>query len=126
MEIYTFLLANDNPACRQHLRRLVEAQPGWVVVAEAGDGAEAVRLAADCAPDVVLIDAMMPGMDGIEATWHIKTAAPQTRVIVLSGYPDEEFRRASLRAGADHYLREEDLNAESLTQRIATLFPQDH
>ncbi|MDW8325349.1 MAG: response regulator transcription factor [Anaerolineales bacterium] len=65
MEIYTFLLANDNPACRQHLRRLVEAQPGWVVVAEAGDGAEAVRLAADCQPEHSTIAAManLPGGD---------------------------------------------------------------
>lgn len=115
--------ALQNPVEGLAARRLIEAQPGWFVVAEAGDGAAAVRLAAERAPDVALIDAVMPVMDGIEATRRIKTAAPRTRVIVLSGYPDEEFHRASLRAGADYYLRKEDLNTESLTHLIATLFP---
>ncbi len=118
------LIADDNATYRQILRQMIEAHPGWSVVAEAGDGAEAVRLATECSPEIVLVDVNMPVMDGIEATRRIKIVVPQTRVIAFSGYPDEEFRRASLQAGADYYLHKEDLNAESLTQLIATLFPQ--
>ncbi len=124
MKVPGFLLADDNVAYRQILHQMIEARPDWKIIAEAGDGAEAVRLAAECAPEVALMDVVMPVMDGIEATRRIKTAAPRTRVIVFSGYPDEEFRRASLRAGADYYLRKENLDAESLTHLIATLFPQ--
>lgn len=123
MKPLAFLLADDSASYRHTLRQLIQSRPHWSVVAEAGDGAETVRLAAECAPDVVLMDIHMPVMNGIEATRRIKGAAPRTRVIAFSGYPDEEFHRASLQAGADHFLRKEDLSAESLARLIAALFP---
>jgi two-component system nitrate/nitrite response regulator NarL len=82
---------------------------------------EAVKLAFRLAPDVVFMDVTLPLMNGIEATRRIKMQG--TRVLVFSGYDDEEFRQESLLAGADYYLRKEDLDAEILKQLIARLFP---
>ena len=120
-----FLLADDSAAYRQTLRQIIKSRSSWSVAAEAGDGAEAVRLAPECAPDVVLMDIHMPVMNGIEATSRIKRAMPGMRVIVFTGYDSEEFHRASLQAGADHYLRKEDLSAQSLAQLITTFLSQN-
>ncbi|MGH3288442.1 MAG: response regulator, partial [Streptosporangiaceae bacterium] len=78
------ILADDQPLIRAGLRRLLDQTPDIDVAAEAGTGAEAVRLARDTGPDVVLMDIRMPGMDGIEATAMITAAATHTRVLVLT------------------------------------------
>lgn len=117
-----FLIADDNAAYCAVLCQMIESRPDWSVVAEANDGAQAVRLAAQFAPDVVLIDVNMPVMNGIVAIQRIKHVVPWARAIAFSGYDDEEFHEASLRAGADCYLRKEDLDLENLSRLIATFF----
>ncbi|SEG87529.1 DNA-binding response regulator, NarL/FixJ family, contains REC and HTH domains [Thermomonospora echinospora] len=98
------VLADDQPLVRAGLRVLMADAPGLEVVGEAGTGAEAVRLAADVRPDVVLMDLRMPGMDGIEAT-RVITAGPGTaRVLVLTTFDDDDHVYGSLRAGASGFL----------------------
>jgi two-component system, NarL family, response regulator NreC len=98
------LLADDHILMRQGLRRVVEEQPDWEVVAEVEDGAEAVRLAADTNPDVAILDITMPRLGGIEATRQIGRRAPDVRVLILSMYSDEVYVRQALQAGAIGYL----------------------
>jgi DNA-binding NarL/FixJ family response regulator len=123
--IITFLIVDDSVSYRTLLRQLVQAQGNWSVVGEAADGVEAVKLALRFAPDVVLMDVTLPLMNGIEATRRIKHAAQKTHILVLSGYDEEEFRRESLLAGADYYLRKEDLDVELIKQLVAALFPSE-
>jgi len=76
----SILLVDDHEVVRQGLRAYLSAQPGFDVVGEAGAGEEAVQLASELAPDVALMDLVMPGMDGVEATRKIKRASPHTQV----------------------------------------------
>ncbi|MEV0321905.1 response regulator [Streptomyces sp. NPDC050658] len=100
------VLADDQPLVRAGLRVLMADSPGLDVVGEAGDGAEAVRLAAELSPDVVVMDIRMPGMDGIEATRLIteSEAAEATRVLVLTTFDDDDYVYGALRAGASGFL----------------------
>lgn len=103
----TVLLVDDHAMVRQGVRAFLETQPGIVVVAEAGGGEEAVRLAAEHAPDVALMDLIMPGMDGVEATRRLTTQSPRTSVIVLTSYHDDEHIFPAIRAGALSYVLKE-------------------
>ena len=96
------LVADDQRPTRRGLRALLNLLPGVLWVGEAVDGREAVRLARDRRPDIVVMDARMPLMDGIEATHQIKAVRPQVKVIVLSMYA--EYRAEALAAGADIFL----------------------
>jgi DNA-binding NarL/FixJ family response regulator len=98
------LIADDHTLVRQGLRRILEAQPGWEVVAETGDGREAVRLAAELRPDVVLLDIAMPHLNGVEAMQQIERRVPGVRVLILSMYADEAYVTRAIRAGASGYL----------------------
>ncbi len=98
------LLADDHGIVRKGLRFLLERQPGMEVVGEASEGREAVRLAAELAPDVVIMDVAMPELNGIEATAKIIKHNPKTRVIMLSMYSDEAYLVRALSAGAKGYL----------------------
>ncbi len=98
------LIADDHTLVRQGLRRILEGQPGWEVVAETGDGREAVRLAAELKPDVVLLDIAMPHLNGVEAMQQIERRVPGVRVLVLSMYSDEAYVTRAIRAGASGYL----------------------
>lgn len=98
------LLADDHAVVRKGIREFLEEDPEIVVVAEASDGAEAVRLAAEQAPDVALLDIQMPRLTGIEATRQIKAALPAVRILILTAYEDDPYVFALLRAGADSYL----------------------
>jgi two-component system, NarL family, response regulator DegU len=97
------LLVDDHKLLRQGLRRAVE-EAGFDVVGEAGDGEEAVRLAAALRPDLVLMDVTMPVLDGIEATRRLRLAAPDARVVILTMHGEEETIDQALRAGAVAYL----------------------
>lgn len=121
--IITFLLVDDTVSYRAILRQFVQTQPHWSIIGEASDGVEAVQLASDHRPDVVFMDVMLPRMNGIEATRRIKQLLQHTRILVFSGYDEDEFRQESLIAGADYYLRKEDLDPEFLKQLIAQIFP---
>ena len=96
------LIADDHPRSRSGLRAILALWPQVQVIGEAADGQEAVRLVEQLRPDVVLMDARMPGMDGLEATWHIKSTWPQVEVIVLTVHP--QFQAGALAAGADAFL----------------------
>lgn len=100
----TILMADDHPPFTQGLVRLLEEQPDLVSAGVASDGEEAVRLATELKPDVVLMDVAMPQMNGIEATKQIKKELPNTSVLVLSAYGYHPYVLSALEAGAGGYL----------------------
>jgi len=113
----TILLVDDHQVVRQGVRAFLETQPDMMVVAEAGSGEMAVKLAAEHAPDVVLMDLIMPGMDGVEATRQLKKASPRTQIIVLTSYHQDEHIFPAIRAGALSYLLK-DLGPEELAEAV--------
>ncbi|MFE2042026.1 response regulator [Streptomyces sp. NPDC059477] len=100
----TVLIVDDQPLQRLGFRMLLEGTPGVTPVGEAGHGAEAVRLAADLRPDVVLMDIRMPGMDGLEATRRIVATGGRTRVLIVTTFDLDEYAYDGLRAGASGFL----------------------
>ena len=109
------LLADDHTVVRQGLRKVLEERPEWQVVAEAGDGREAVRLAEQHRPDVAILDIAMPLLNGIEATRQITRHLPQTRVLVLSMHADEAYVAQILNAGATGYLLKDSADVDLLS-----------
>ncbi len=103
-EAITVLLVDDHRVVRQGVRAFLTTQPDLLVVGEAEGGAEGVQLAAQHVPDVALMDLVMPGMDGVEATRQLKQVSPRTQVIVLTSYHDDEHIFPALRAGALSYM----------------------
>jgi DNA-binding NarL/FixJ family response regulator len=97
------MLADDHRMLREGLRRSM-ADQGFDVVGEARDGEEAVRLAEDLQPDVILMDVTMPEMDGVEATRQIKQDRPEVRIVMLTMHADQEVLASAIRAGASGYL----------------------
>jgi two-component system, NarL family, response regulator LiaR len=100
----TVFIVDDHAVVRHGLRTFLDAAGGFVVVGEAGSGGEAVLLVADLAPDVVLMDLVMPEMDGVRATRLVKAHSPRSQVIVLTSYHDDEQIFPAIRAGALSYL----------------------
>lgn len=98
------MLADDHPLLRQALRDVLEKQPDFEVIAEASDGEEAVKLATEMLPDVVIMDISMPILNGLEATKQIKASNPSIAVLVLTVHSDSEHILSILRAGAGGYL----------------------
>jgi len=98
------LIADDHAIVAEGLKHLVEAQPDLEVIATVGDGREAVRVAKETEPDVVLMDLSMPELNGADATRAIIDARPECRVIVLSMYAEREYVRRALKAGATGYV----------------------
>ena len=98
------ILADDQPLVRAGLRMLIDQTPDIDVTGEAGTGAEAVQLARDADPDVVVMDIRMPGMDGIEATQMITAGDTHARVLVLTTFDDDDYIYGALRAGASGFL----------------------
>jgi DNA-binding NarL/FixJ family response regulator len=104
MEELRVLLADDHPVFLGGLRALLESTPGIEVVGQAVTGAQAVTLAADCLPDVVVMDIQMPGLNGIDATRRIVARSPHIGVLILTMFDDDESVFAAMRAGARGYL----------------------
>ena len=106
------LLADDHSVLRDGVAALLEAQDGMTVVAHAQDGREAVRKITDLKPDVVVMDIVMPELDGIEATRLVHQSSPLTQVVILSMYSTTEHIFRALHAGAKGYLLKESAGAE--------------
>ncbi|MFC2021111.1 response regulator [Chloroflexota bacterium] len=104
MDKIKILIADDHAVVREGTRQIIDHEPDMTVVAEAGDGEEAIRLAGDFKPDVAIIDVAMPNVDGIEATKQIKALYPGVAVLILSAYDDDQFVFSLLEAGAAGYL----------------------
>jgi DNA-binding NarL/FixJ family response regulator len=98
------VIGDDHTLFRQGLRKILEERPEWVIVGEAGDGREAVRLALAMQPDVIVLDIGMPLLNGIDATRQIVKRLPQTRVLILSMHAQEAYVVQALQAGAHGYL----------------------
>src|SRR5688500_1539757 len=108
------LLADDHTVVRQGLRKVLEDRPEWEVVAEAGDGREAVRQAEALKPDIAILDVAMPLLNGIETTRQITRRVPTTRVLVLSMHADEAYVTQMLQAGATGYLLKDSADVDLL------------
>ncbi|HEX9925506.1 MAG TPA: response regulator transcription factor [Anaerolineae bacterium] len=103
-EPITVLIVDDHKVVREGVRAFLETQPDISVVGEAEAGEAAVELVTEHAPDVVLMDLVMPGIDGVEATRLVKQASPRTQVMVLTSYHQDEHIFPAIRAGALSYL----------------------
>jgi DNA-binding NarL/FixJ family response regulator len=117
----TIVLADDHRIVRQGLRLLLEAEPDFRLIGEAGDGLEAVRLVEHLKPDVLVIDLLMPGLNGLEATRQVSKQVPQTRILVLSMYADDAYVVEALRNGALGYVLK-DCTAANLVQAVREVF----
>jgi DNA-binding NarL/FixJ family response regulator len=114
------LLADDHTVVRQGLRKILEERSDWEVVAEAGDGREAVRQAEEHEPDVAILDITMPLLNGVEATRQIVKRCPSTRVLVLTMHSDEAYVNQVLKAGATGYLLKESADVD-LIQAVSAV-----
>jgi DNA-binding NarL/FixJ family response regulator len=104
MTTTTVLLVDDHRLVRAGLRMLLESTPDLRVIAEAANGGDAIRLAAEHDPDLILMDLRMPGVDGVEATRQITAARPKSKVLVLTTFADDDHLFPALAAGASGYL----------------------
>ncbi|HMQ35454.1 MAG TPA: response regulator transcription factor [Chloroflexaceae bacterium] len=117
METISVMLIDDHRVVRQGLRDFLELQPDIEVVGEAPSGEEGVQLARELLPDVVLMDLVMPGIDGVETTRRVKAASPSSRVIVLTSFADDDKVFPAIKAGAISYLLK-DISPEDLAHAI--------
>jgi NarL family two-component system response regulator LiaR len=124
------LLVDDHAVVRQGVRAFLLTQPDFVVVGEAESGTAAVRLAEEHIPDVVLMDLIMPEMDGVEATRQVKNISPRSQIVVLTSYHEDEHIFPALQAGAISYILK-DIKMVDLAEAVrraadgeATLHPR--
>ena len=96
----TVMIVDDHEMVRRGACSYLEAQPDIALVAQAGTGEEAVRLAREFIPDVVLMDLLMPDMDGIEATRRVKNVSPRTQIVILTSFHQDEYVFPAFKAGA--------------------------
>jgi NarL family two-component system response regulator LiaR len=113
----TVLLVDDHEVVRKGVCAFLEARPEFEVVGEAGSGAAAVKLAEEYIPDVVLMDLIMPEMDGVEATRKVKNISPRTHIVVLTSHHNDEYVFPALEAGATSYILK-DVDMEELAKTI--------
>jgi DNA-binding NarL/FixJ family response regulator len=108
------LLADDHAVVRQGFKMILAAQPDMEIVGEAGNGREALELAGQLQPDVIVMDVAMPELNGIEATRRVVDLSPRTRVLALSMHKDSVYVREILRAGARGYLLKDAISSDLL------------
>lgn len=108
------LIGDDHTLVRHGLRKILEERPTWHVVAEVGDGREAIRQCVDLKPDVAIIDIGMPVLNGVDATLQIVKRAPATRVLILSMYADDAYVMRALQSGASGYVLKDSAGSDLL------------
>ncbi|HLZ56006.1 MAG TPA: response regulator transcription factor [Ktedonosporobacter sp.] len=113
----TILIVDDHPIVRQSMRAFLDVQPDLNVIGEAESGAQAVLLARESLPAVVLMDLTMPGMNGVEATQALKQVSPRSQVIVLTSSYEHDFIKPALQAGAISYILK-DIRSRELAEAI--------
>ncbi len=113
----TIVLADDHQVVRKGIRALLEMEPDFQIIGETGDGLEAVQLTIRLRPDVLVLDLMMPGLNGIDVTRQVTRQVPQTRVVLLSMYAGEDYVLEALRNGASGYVLK-DASISELIQAI--------
>ena len=121
MSAIKVLLAEDHLITREGICRLLEDDSGLKVIGEAGDGEEAVQMAAEMHPDVVIMDIAMPKLNGVEATRQIKQICPGTAVLILSAYADDEYVFGLVKVGAAGYLLKT-ARGDELTHAIHSVY----
>jgi DNA-binding NarL/FixJ family response regulator len=109
------LIADDHAITRGGLRDLLSSRPGWTVCAEAATGREAVALAEECRPDIVVMDIVMPELSGLEATRRIRRLLPRTEVVVLSLHYSDQLVREVVDPGARAYILKSDASKDLLS-----------
>ena len=100
----TLVLADDHHLVRHALKLLLESEPDFAVVGETGDGGEVTELVASLGPDVLILDLMMPGLNGLQLIRQVSHSSPHTRVIILSMHSDEAYVKGALASGAAGYV----------------------
>jgi len=113
----SIIIVDDHEVVRNGIRSYLETLPEFNVVGEAASGEEAIKLVGDFIPDIVLMDLIMPGMDGIETTRQIKKISPRTQIVVLTSYHEDEHIFPALKAGAISYILK-DMKMEKLADAI--------
>ena len=113
----TVMLVDDHAMVREGVRAFFVTQPDITIVTEAGSGEDAVKLAAQFVPDVILMDLIMPNMDGVEATRKVKQVSPRSQIVVLTSYHEDEHIFPALKAGALSYILK-DVSAEELVSAV--------
>jgi NarL family two-component system response regulator LiaR len=116
-ELISVLLVDDHAMVRQGVKAFLVTQPDLSVVGEASSGEEAIKLAAQFIPDVILMDLIMPGMDGVETTRRVKHMSPRSQIVVLTSYHEDEHIFPALKAGALSYILK-DVSAEELAAAV--------
>jgi len=118
------LLVEDHAVVRESIREALTRDPEFSVVGEASRGEEAIRLATELSPDVILMDISLPGLNGIEATRQIKAIQPSVAILILTAYDDEQYVFPVLSAGAAGYLLK-DVGVHDLVEAIKTVYRGD-
>lgn len=118
---YRIVIAEDHTILREGLKALLVSDSKFKVVGEAEDGRDAIRLAEKLAPDLILMDLSMPGMNGMDAIVEIKKRLSDIKIVVLTVHKTEEYILAALQAGADGYLLKDDTHAE-LMMAVKSVF----
>jgi two-component system, NarL family, response regulator NreC len=125
MKSIKVLLADDHPLFRSGLTKVLQADPAFEIIGETSRGDDAVKLAQELQPDLVIMDVSMPGMDGIEATKRIKAVQPDIKILILSMYSDDAYWRESMEAGASGYVLKRAVDME-LISAIRTVMDGEH
>ncbi len=114
-------LCDDHAIFRQGVRKLLELEPGVLVVGEAGDGQEMLDMLKKTGPDVILLDIGMPNMDGVTATYKAKKILPRVKIVILTVYEDESHIFQAIKAGAMGYLLK-DVSFDGLMEAIRSVY----
>ncbi len=116
-EKITVMLVDDHAIVRNGIRAYLEVLPDMEIIAEAESGTQAVKLAEELAPDVVLMDLKMPEMDGVEATWRVRQISPRSQIIILTSYHEDSHIFPAIKAGALSYILK-NVNPEELANAV--------